>query len=436
VDIWKQLGFSQNPYETTPLPCNAEGRKLLVGRDSEVQSLVRRISSASSHQTIAGDNGVGKTSLIAVVQHELGHLGDKQRPYFFPIGDAFQLTEDDTAQGFERRVFYNIAKAFIDNHDDMKKVGLKVPDTHAVVKWLMEPTFTDRSAGVQVLGSGANVTVASQPNSGAGFAEVGFESIVRPWLDQCFGSTGSAGLVAVLDNLELIRSSQHTRTVLEALRDRVFGIPGLRWILSGTADSLAAVTSSRRFEGILNEPTLIAPLHESWTPEVVSRRLEVFGGAASAAPVDQFSFRHLYQVLNYNLRITLRYCEDYSFYLVDSRGHLGYQWVDFNERRAMFERWLRRKARGANAGANVDPGSLMLFDAVCKRREDFTIGDWRRTGSGSLQACRESVKQLVDQNLMRRVDVADDPEGMRYGVTPHGWLVSYARQNFEVTRRA
>jgi MoxR-like ATPase len=69
VSVWRDLSFWENPYSTDPIAGSELGVQLLVGRSRELASLRRQITSASSHPTLEGENGVGKSSLAAVKKH-------------------------------------------------------------------------------------------------------------------------------------------------------------------------------------------------------------------------------------------------------------------------------------------------------------------------------------------------------------------------------
>jgi MoxR-like ATPase len=70
MSVWNEFGFRENPYATTPVPPTEEGQRLLVGRENELSQLLLYLSSAGSHVTVEGDNGVGKTSLVAIAGFE------------------------------------------------------------------------------------------------------------------------------------------------------------------------------------------------------------------------------------------------------------------------------------------------------------------------------------------------------------------------------
>ncbi len=69
-DLWKHLGFSENPYFTTPIALTDEGLNLFVGRASEIRRMIGKWSAAEGVITVIGGNiGTGKTSFLNVAQY-------------------------------------------------------------------------------------------------------------------------------------------------------------------------------------------------------------------------------------------------------------------------------------------------------------------------------------------------------------------------------
>src|SRR5215217_7770311 len=62
--IWPQFGFRENPYDNQGLPGDETGDHLLVGRETEVAEVQRKIASAGTHPSVEGLAGVGKTSML------------------------------------------------------------------------------------------------------------------------------------------------------------------------------------------------------------------------------------------------------------------------------------------------------------------------------------------------------------------------------------
>jgi hypothetical protein len=116
MSLWTDLGFRDNPYGVAPIPPTEEGDQLLVGREVEIRQLRRSVESLDTHPTIEGENGVGKTSLVAVAGYralqEFHRAGSQ--PLFVPVREPFQLSVGDSIDTFERDVYFRLARTFLD----------------------------------------------------------------------------------------------------------------------------------------------------------------------------------------------------------------------------------------------------------------------------------------------------------------------------------
>lgn len=195
LSVWTDLGFRGNLYEIDPVPPTEEGERLLVGRAAELEQLRLYLTSSSTHPTIEGQNGVGKSSLVAVAGFQLKRAFQREATtqLLIPLRERFQLDGAATADAFARQVYFAVAQAFIDNHDLLKKTQRKVPDIEHIRDWLNSPIFVSRQGGVQVLGSGSTYGQGSGANEGAGFSEAGFRATVERWLSEMFPSDERAG---------------------------------------------------------------------------------------------------------------------------------------------------------------------------------------------------------------------------------------------------
>lgn len=103
--IWNAYGFRDSPYATEPVPANEEGERLFVGRSAELRRLGLLLSSAATHPTIEGENGVGKTSLVAVAGYQAQQQFERGRTtqLLMPMPEAFQITPGVTVDAFVRR---------------------------------------------------------------------------------------------------------------------------------------------------------------------------------------------------------------------------------------------------------------------------------------------------------------------------------------------
>ncbi len=300
MSVWEQFGFRENPYTTSPISASDEGERLLVGREPELRRLLTYLESSSTHPTIEGANGVGKTSLVAVAGYRalVKHRTGATKKLFLPMPRAFQLVSGKGVDDFKREVYLEVAQAFINYESDIRRAGFELPDTKALNAWLnTHPSYP---------GSAVTSSVTAQTSSG--FDNSGFFVAVERWLKACFTKVSAGAFICLMDNLEILETSREARQLIEALRDSLFSIRGLRWVLCGARGIVRTVASSPRLQGVLADPIELEPVSDADVAEVVNRRISEFRTRADAfAPVGSGGFRLLYDVVNRSLRDTLKF---------------------------------------------------------------------------------------------------------------------------------
>lgn len=426
MSLWTDLGFRENPYAVTPVPATEEGKQLLVGRERELAQLAVAITSLDTHPTLEGDNGVGKTSLVSVAGYRAmqDFLEGNSPQLFVPLAEAFQLRTGDTPVSFERDVLFAVAQAFIQNHDVLKAANLTVPDTRHIGDWLNAPMLAQRQASVAGFGAGGG----SQPNTSAGFEEAGFKAAVMRWLHDCFPSSAAGAFVCVLDNLELLETSQQARTLLEAIRDSVLSFPGLRWVLCGARGIVRSAAASSRLQGFLADPMEIGPIEDHFVADVVTRRVGAFRMRSDAyVPVESDGFNHLYQIMHSNLRNALKHAQDFAVWL-NTQGAMPTASPD---KYGTLEVWLALLAEQYQKDTSgVTNRGWQVFDTIVQLGGFCSPSDFDTFGFSSQPAMRPYVKQLEDANLVVSAIDETDQRRRTIGLTPRGWLVNYQRSGY------
>jgi hypothetical protein len=429
MSLWTDLGFRANPYSTTPIPPTEEGERLLVGRERPLRRLTRGISSADTVPTVEGNNGVGKTSLVSIAGYSLSKdfSAGAISQLFVTLPEPFQLLPGGNLDEFNRRVYYAVARAFIEHHGTLKAAGLAVPDVDDIERWLNSPIVRGGGAGGSAAGFGLTGRGLAV-NESDGFRDDGFQATVDVWLRECFPSREQGGFICLIDNLELLETSQTARQQLEALRDSLINRPGLRWVLCGARGIVRSAASSARLNGVLSDPIELGPVSDSEISEVVSRRIEAFAMDPNAyVPVDSNGFEHIYRVLNRNLRDSLKYCEDFALWLDDQDE----QPEDPAEKFKLLEIWLAQQAEQyLNATGNVKPRAWRVFDDLVSFGGSCSPSDFEEFGFNSMPPMRPHIKDLEEANLVIS-SVADADQRRRHiALTSRGWLVNYQRSGY------
>ncbi len=424
--IWTALGFHGNPYDQAYLPGSQEGATLFCGRTAQVRRVQVGIASGGSHVSIAGEPGVGKTSLAQVAAYEMFRLGQVQQggTLFVPAATSVPLGHNPV--DFERDVWRSIANALIEHQDAIRQVGLNVPNLGGLGEWLNSPmTLTAGSMSVLGLAAGGGRGL----NTSSGFGESGFNWFVRRELTHVFPTTSTGGVVCILDNLELLRTSDAARQSLEAIRASLLEVPSIRWVLVGSQELITSARS-RRLSGFIDLPLRLSPLTIDEGVELVRRRLEYWGTERAHAPVQAEDFRHLYELLGLNLRDSLSLAQQFAKdYYMDFVG-TGRDLPSDDERPLYFQSWLADKADAALLEAvGVPDDTWKLFDRICAAG-----------GTVSVEAGDQaSLARLNPLGHAQLLDLGTDPAqvGTVVGtVTAHGWLCASARPRAAVLRIA
>lgn len=429
--MWEELGFRDNPYSPKPILANEEGSELLVGRDVELRKLMTYIRSSDTHPTLEGPNGVGKTSLVSVAGYKLLKEFEDGKPgAYIPLSSPFQLTSEDTLQSFKQRVLYAVAQQFIASSGLLKEKGYSVPDDDEIDQWLNSPLFHLTGGGASVAGFGANATRSTAPNSSAGFSESGFISTVKGWLKECFPSRAAGGFICVIDNLELLETSRGARELLEAIRDELLNISGLRWVLCGARGIVRSSASSPRLQGVLAEPIDIKPIDDVSAEKALLKRIEVYSMGEAKPPVEAEGFGHIYRIGNRNLRNALKYCEDFSMWAY-LEGNLT---EDSQDKLKLIEAWMAETAdRYEQDTSGVGNRAWRVFDDLIAQGGAASPSEYEQFGYETQQAMRPQLKLLEDANLIESAIDESDKRRRTIVVTSRGWIVNYKRSGFEIS---
>lgn len=429
VTLWTALGYSQNPYSVDPLPPSQEGADLLVGREVELRRLGTQLSSTDTHPTIEGENGVGKTSLafVAAYRAAAAYGAGSSNQLLLPVDEALQIGGD--SDRFERAALCAIMAAYIKHAETLENHGFFVPVLDDIRDWLQNPILRAGGGGASLAGFGVSINTTQAVNTGQGFADSGLRMQVRDWLQRTFPDRSKGAFVAVIDNLELLQTSTEARRVLEAIRDSVLALPGVRWVLCGAKGIMRSAASSQRLSGRIALPIELKPVDDDLIPELMRRRLNHFAARPDPEPpVDAQGFGHLYQVSNSNLRNAMKYAQDFAIWL-DGQDDLAASTAE--DRRAHLEVWMAEVADQYTEAADLQPAQWGLFDAIALAGGSIAPGDHEKFGFNTPQAMRFHLVRLEQANMIDTTIDESDQRRRTISLTSTGWLVRYRRSGFQ-----
>lgn len=419
MNHYKDWGFKKNPFETSALPASDEGDKLLVGRDALSKMLLKRISNPSKITTIEGLNGVGKTSLVNVTVYRAYKKSIKSNvgPLFIPCRKIFQLSDDIDALSFKRMVMLEVCQTLLFYHKELPPPSghTRVNKKTSIDRFINSAQLKSFSLGAWVLSGG----VASETNTGIGFEQSGFEKAVEDWLHELFPNTDSGSVVCILDNLELLQTSHRARETIEELRDILFTMNGVQFVLCGANGIVHGIASSPRMDGRLQKPIFVDDLSEDFASEVFQRRVRAFRESVHAKlPLSEANFVELFDIMRGNIRATLSECDEFCMWVADQVEDRE----DFREE--LFEFWLDQELETAYSAvqAALRPRALKAFSTACQF-EVFSPSDCLEFGYATPEAMRPQIKVLEEVGLLVSSIDEFDKRRKTIQVTSKGWKV-------------
>lgn len=105
--FYHRWGFLDNPFAPVPLKGNELGNKVLIGRNSELNSVLFRLTAGGPAVCLDGPVGVGKTSLanVAAFRAEKNFIDKKPNsPLILPCRVSFQVSKDESPESLRLKV--------------------------------------------------------------------------------------------------------------------------------------------------------------------------------------------------------------------------------------------------------------------------------------------------------------------------------------------
>lgn len=427
--IWPSFGFEANPYSQDTLSADKTGDQLLVGRDAESDDLARLIGTEGSFPTLEGPIGVGKSSLLEVTAYRMRRacLDAKSGELYIPAVSRFQPSTD--LEELEAEVYRVIAQTLIYYASDFEAAGLFKPDVVELNKWLNASKYTSHEGGGGAFGFELSGGYGEEGNTGEGYTKSGFPTAIRNLLASAFRDQ-RGGIICILDNLELVETVGSARAALDYLRDRVFNLPNVRWVLCGSR-GIVSRARTERLSGVFHAPMKLEPLEDATTVEAIHRRIEVYGDEDSQPPVTPNGFAFLYSALNSNLREALSTSQQFAQwvhqqYVITRKGI-----PDADELDKLLEVWLFQRAETAYEDAsNVQPRNWRFFSDLCEAGGRANASAWLDFDFSTQQQYGSAVTQLAAVNLVVRETDPDDGSKKVFAVTALGRLVYFFRSRF------
>lgn len=227
----------------------------------------------------------------------------------------------------------------------------------------------------------------------------GFRVQILDWLKEVFPYNQNGGMICILDNIELLQTCDKARKQIEKLRDTLLYYTGIKWVLCGALGIVSGIVSSKRLEGRLHSPIEIGGINQEYISDVLSSRIKVFANDTDNyyLPIRNEDFKHLYKILNNNLRNTLSYANNYCLFIADE-GQLP---NNDKEKQNKYREWINKESvRVLKSVRILGSNKLETLKKCIEFGCELSLSDYADLGFNTLGTLRNHINELVKYSLM------------------------------------
>ena len=307
---WNIYNLARSPFFQQSLESGTDSPRplsLFVGRENELRQLRQKIHSAgpnASLQAIAGEPGVGKTTLVQELKTQLFDDG------YFTTDSSVPILAGDTAEDLFGRVLSGLYDTILANRPQSGgNPAMQAAQVLVRVTRLRSGGLSIPIPGVGSLGasSGSAITAPSD-------LLLDGPRVMRDLAAMARGSDGH-GVVLHLNNLENLSDADAAKAadVLRSLRDIMFLHNGLHYLIVGTVDAVqTAVATHAQVRNLVSiitvGPLATAEVHAMLEARYTHLRLDP--ATPVQAPVEARTVDALSAFFRGDLRGLLKALED------------------------------------------------------------------------------------------------------------------------------
>jgi Cdc6-like AAA superfamily ATPase len=308
-DMWESLGFQESPYDARPLRPVAPDAELLVGREREAIDLCTALESAREGiMVLSGPPGVGKTSFFNVQQFRMSTETSAFGPKLLPAERLCSIFPKDTPRTIALRVVETLVKSVqIACASANKRVP---PETEKVSKWISQ-SGGGFEVGIQILGFGGNIGRSTILPSVDNISFEGLHNAIECIIGEVVDVLQFEGAFLALDNIENL-DDEELKMLLISLRDNLFMIPCVWWILIGQSGlgSLIQALDPRISDRVEGATLELKPLTFEELEDAVALRVKRFCKDPDArSPLPREVHKRLYDVSHGEIRFVFKYSQ-------------------------------------------------------------------------------------------------------------------------------
>lgn len=386
-DVWKHFGFCGNPLDPQPLGISDTDRQLLVGRDAELRQSMVLSSNFHGVVIVEGNIGVGKTSFVNSVQHDLSKKGFLPSYQTIEVGES---TEPSTLiLSSLSNLVYSIEKVHGSNacmKDSSLKQGKQLVATTMSGGWGGQLTVLGFGGGLQ-----KQQTVTPPPAPVLATMTQQFDA----WMNAARQKYSCKSGIIVVNNFDRL-VDQELVEILNRSRDLVLLRPNILWVLVGKIGMFSTLeTQARRVSEIVTgQPIVLNPLQLSEVRKAIDVRVKKFAISSKAElPVEKKFVDILYAVSGGEMRFIFKRLTD-IVYEVSSRLP-SVETVPTD----LATKILRELAERRLAALPLTQGDHNILRKMVE--SPFRIRDYAKFKLPSQQALSKRVRRLVKMELLQ-----------------------------------
>lgn len=302
---WDRFGFRDDPYYVFQLPVDELSRQLFVGREADRHRLRTFLASYPTGKSmVEGPPGIGKTSLVNVVQQELYAASER-----FPLFDVVETPEDATRESFLlgviSAVVSSLRQAF--GEDELKADEDYGHARDTVTRTLRHATSLTLS-GSFLPGLTVGGSVSPTPTAPAGPVAVTPQMLVDilRGLVEVVRRRAFQGLVVPVNNLDILPLPGVIQ-FLNLIRDACSAVEGVHWVFIGGAHLFEELEAQARrvSESFTSNPIALVALTWPEVEQALERRRVAFAYRPDTPlPISDAVARLLYEASGGELRFT------------------------------------------------------------------------------------------------------------------------------------
>jgi hypothetical protein len=386
-DVWKHFGFTGNPLDPRPLRISDHDRQLLVGRDPELHQFTALSSNLQGVIIVEGNIGVGKTSFVNSIQHDLDRKGFLPSHQTIEVGETTEPA--DLILSSLSNLVYSLEQAHGQNacaKDNALKQGKQLVATTMQGGWGGQFSILGTGGGLQ---RQQTVTVPAAP------VLTTLTLQLDAWMNAACQKYSHKSGIVVIDNFDRL-SDQELLKLLNRSRDVVLLRPNILWVLIGKIGTFTTLeTYARRVSEIMTgQPIVLKPLPLPEVHKAIEVRVEKFAVSSKAElPVEKKFVDMLYSLSGGEIRFIFKRLTDIVYEVTKNLPSTE------NIAAELATKILRELAERRLGALPLTAGDRNILHKMTE--SPFRIRDYAKFKLKSQQVLSKRVRRLVKMELLQ-----------------------------------